>query len=122
MFLQEHIDDFAIFLSGSLAFTTRKVVYRYVAERLGFARNCRNVGSGKWVRSEADRGASMGARKFHLRAHQIDKRSFRANFPLHKTTLLCYKQFTESICVAGWAHFCNSRARPASNEVRGIGS
>ena len=31
-----------------------------------------------------------------------------------------YKQFTESICVAGWALFCNSRARPASKVLEGL--
>ena len=42
------------------------------------------------------------------------------NFLLHKPTFLWYKQFTESICVAGWALFCNSRARPASNGLEGL--
>jgi len=39
---------------------------------------------------------------------------------LHKTAFICYKQFTESIRVAGWALFCNSRARPASKIEEGV--
>jgi hypothetical protein len=35
---------------------------------------------------------------------------------------ICYKQFIESICVAGWALFCNSRARPASKGLSALRS
>ena len=52
--------------------------------------------------------------------HQSSKLVTSVNFLLHKATFICYKQFTESICVAGWALFCNSRARPASNDLEGL--
>jgi hypothetical protein len=37
---------------------------------------------------------------------------------LRSLAVLWYKQWIESICVAGWALFCNSRARPASKMLR----
>jgi len=52
-------------------------------------------------------------------AYQNGKLVTSVNFLLHKTTFIWYKQFTESICVAGWALFCNSRARPASKILEG---
>jgi hypothetical protein len=52
VFLQEHFVDSAIFLSGSSIFTMGKSAYRYVAERVGLVRNCRNGGGGKTLRSE----------------------------------------------------------------------
>jgi hypothetical protein len=55
-----------------------------------------------------------------LQANQTDNPAFPLNFLLHNSTILWYKQFTESMCVAGWALFCNSRARPASNSLSAI--
>ena len=54
--------------------------------------------------------------------HQSSKLTRFSNCPLHNLAFICYKQFTESICVAGWALFCNSRARPASNGLEGLNS
>ena len=43
-----------------------------------------------------------------------------SNCPLRYSSFICYKQFTESICVAGWALFCNSRARLAPKGFKGL--
>ena len=54
-----------------------------------------------------------------FRGHQIGKLKQFSNSRLRFSGFIWYKQFTESMCVAGWALFCNSRARPASNVLEG---
>jgi hypothetical protein len=48
---------------------------------------------------------------------QTGKLTRFSNTPLRFFLFIWYKQFTESIGVAGWALFCNSRARPASKTL-----
>jgi hypothetical protein len=71
-----------------------------------------------WARSgERIKRLVLAALRGDLRAarvHQIGKLTRPTISPLRFFSFLWYKQFTESICVAGWALFCNSRARPAS--------
>jgi len=52
-----------------------------------------------------------------LRPNQNNKRPPGSNFLLHKTSLLCYKQCTERVWLAGRS-ICISRVRPASNVLR----
>jgi hypothetical protein len=70
--------------------------------------------------SSAASRLAAGANQRPFACSQNSKHLHLSNSPLRFLALLWYKQFTESICVAGWALFCNSRARPASKVLRGI--
>ena len=71
------------------------------------------------LHSSAASRLAAGANQRRFAWSQNSKHPHLSNSPLRFLALLWYKQFTESICVAGWALFCNSRARPASKVLEG---